>query len=257
MLWFSILLAGLVALLPTAIANPLPADVSAAQAVLNNPNPTATFPFKGISALGGNSPLSKLNSQVQRPCQVFLPSGFYLGKANTLTVRGPIGQKITVFYQTSPVALPTLKAGDNPIQQQSVVLTAEKPVATLTIALPAPPADGSAKVSEWPNSLQLQVVAEEVTTQVEARVQLLSAAGTATAETSYPLLLPHSPTGSPILPTLEGLDANAVRSIQTVADFAHNPEKRKRLQYDGKVNSTRAIDRNPLIIPAGASGFRP
>ena len=45
-----------------------------------------------------------------------------------------------------------------------------------------------------------------------------------------------------------------MRGIQTTADFAHDEDKRHRLQYDGKINRDRQIDRNSLVGGVGAFG---
>ncbi|MCS6267501.1 MAG: hypothetical protein H2174_08030 [Vampirovibrio sp.] len=225
------------------------------------------------------SPIAKLNLQKQQrqQCQVFLPSTFRYGQENLLTVRGIANQSVKVYYRFLPFD-PTDKTEG--VQSKTLVLDGVKPVGT--IALPVvkqPKLEGEeeptsisatlknkkkktidnntgvkpAEVANQPEnrytSVQLQFVTEAGTP-----VEVLLGSGQPTDQRTFPLVGQHQSTGSAFMPTIGGLDSNAMRGIQTTADFAHDEEKRQRLQYDGKINRDRQIDRNSLVGGVGAFG---
>lgn len=223
------------------------------------------------------SPIAKLNLQKQQrqQCQVFLPSTFRYGQENLLTVRGIANQSVKVYYRFLPVDPADKTEG---VQSKTLVLDGVKPVGT--IALPVvnqpklageeEPTSISAalknkkttakttalkppQVANQPEnrytSVQLQFVTEAGTP-----VEVLLGSGQPTDQRTFPLVGQHQSTGSAFMPTIGGLDSNAMRGIQTTADFAHDEDKRQRLQYDGKINRDRQIDRNSLVGGVGAFG---
>jgi hypothetical protein len=224
------------------------------------------------------SPIAKLNLQKQQrqQCQVFLPSTFRYGQENLLTVRGIANQSVKVYYRFLPFDPADKTEG---VQSKTLVLDGVKPIGT--IALPVvnqpklageeePTSIGAilknkktttttpkttlAKPPEVANqpenrytSVQLQF-----TTEAGTPVEVLLGSGQATEQRNFPLVGQHQSTGSAFLPTVGGLDPSAMRGIQTTADFAHDEEKRKRLQYDGTINRNRQIDRNSIVGGVGA-----
>jgi hypothetical protein len=218
------------------------------------------------------SPIAKLNLQKQQrqQCQVFLPSTFRYGQENLLTIRGIPNQRVTLYYRFLPFDPADKTEG---VQSKTLVLDGVKPVGTIALPVVNQPQlageeeptsmsaafknkKATAKTVEVANppenrytSVQLQFVTEAGTP-----VEVLLGAGQATDQRTFPLVGQHQSTGSAFMPTIGGLDSNAMRGIQTTADFAHDEEKRQRLQYDGIINRDRQIDRNSLVGGVGAFG---
>ena len=226
------------------------------------------------------SPIAKLNLQKQQrqQCQVFLPSTFRYGQENLLTVRGLPNQSIKVYYRFLPFDPADKTEG---VQSKTLVLDGVKPVGTIALPVVNPPklageeeptsisAALKNKKNTKPNAKETATQPPQVTNQPENRytsvqlqfateagtpVEVLLGSGQATDQRTFPLVGQHQSTGSAFMPTIGGLDSNAMRGIQTTADFAHDEEKRNRLQYDGKINRDRQIDRNSLVGGVGAFG---
>ena len=233
----------------------------------------------GATAAVSLSPIARLNQQKQQQLrsQVFLPSSFYYGKENTLTVRGLPNQTIKVLYRYLPVDTTDKTEG---VKTITVTLNAEKPVAT--VALPSvivveeteddtktisnslkrkkanantpttpPPANAiMADKDHRITGVQLQVITEAGTP-----VELLQASGQVTEQRVFPLVQPHQSSGAALLPSMGPLDGNVMRNIQSMAELSQDEEKRKRLQYDGTINRDRQIDRNSLVGPGSFGGI--
>jgi hypothetical protein len=98
---------------------------------------------------------------------------------------------------------------------------------------------------------------------VEQVLPLYNASGTLAEHGVLALVDPHTPSQAMVLPAIPGMDASALRGVQTMAEFARDEDKRQRLEYDGTINRDRMTDRNTFNQAApgasstgrGAQGF--
>ncbi|MFM7389325.1 MAG: hypothetical protein ACKO34_01725 [Vampirovibrionales bacterium] len=205
-------------------------------------------------------PVGALASQRQK-IQIYLPNQLYSDRSNTLTVRNK---------QQTPLVLTLVLADAYKQLSEPIVLTPsgfnpQTGVATFAIALPPPPKPvntNDAEATPVKPSQEASLLAG--LGWVEARlhagnlppsseVQFMGANG-------LPLSLKQpyarlsvtstkSGSGLGVLPSLPGMNPQAVRGVSQLADFATDSEKRDRLMDDGSRNLNRSIDRNTFSLP--------
>jgi len=213
-------------------------------------------------ALAERSAIQRLNAQrAKRPHLMFLPTAFYRDKVNTVTVKSNPGDTLVVYYRFLPVK----ETNETPLQLK-VQFSPEETVRQVQIPLPETeqykaPASTSlvkkVKSNEEPtpayqySGIQIQAVRLAEDGEVVEPLELYDALGQITVKDALPLLDPYSGSAGAVLPSVQGLDATTMRSIQSLTELSTNEEKRKRLLYDGSLNRERSLDRN-VFIDGGA-----
>lgn len=214
-------------------------------------------------AIAERSAIQRLNAQrAKRPHLMFLPTAFYRDKINTVTVKSNPGDTLVVYYRF----LPLQDANKAPLQIK-VQFSPEETVRQVPIPLPESeqykaPAETSlvkrikANDEATPPSyqfsgIQIQAVRLAEDGEVVESLELYDALGQVTVKDALPLLEPYAGNGGAVLPSVQGLDATTMRSIQSLTELSTNEEKRKRLLYDGTLNRERSLDRN-VFIDGGA-----
>jgi|GEM_PF-5211540 len=231
-----------------------------------------TFTQPLLAEAGNRSAIQRLNVQraSNQQSQVYVPRGFMRDAENTVTVRGTgDAEQVTILYRYLP-----LKEGDEQAPEQITIdLGPTERVKQVTIPLPTSEQfqegrkgkffkrdkETEEKVSSEQagtdsyqyNSIQLEAVILGGDGSISRKLPMIGADGQAAQHNLLPLIEPHDPNQAAVLPALPGVDPNALRSIQTMAELAGNEEKRDRLQYDGGLNRGRALDKNSLINGAG------
>jgi hypothetical protein len=206
-------------------------------------------------AYANRSAIQRLNVQrLPKPNQLYLPNAFYRNKINTITLKANPGQEVVVLYRYLP-------SGDQslPAEKLNVHFSANQSVQQVQIPLPSTevfqevPASSPFKKEKEPalryqfNAIQIEAVRIDAHGHVLEKIQPVEASGLAGGQDVLPLLEPYVSTQASVMPTVQGLDHNTMRSVQSMVDLAGDEEKRKRLQYDGSINRARSLDRNTFI----------
>lgn len=218
-------------------------------------------------ALAGTSAIERLNAKrsLKRQAQVYLPTAFSREKPNTVTVRGQGGERIAILYRFLPAESEAIT-----LEKKILVIDSANPVMAVEIPLPesdvyretvAPPrfkrkekgSDVTSTTQEEAlenlngykhNSIQIQAVTLTPEGDVDQVLPLYDASGTLAEHGVLALIDPHTPSQAVVLPAIPGVDPSALRGVQTMAEFARDEDKRKRLEYDGTINRDRMTDRN-------------
>jgi hypothetical protein len=224
------------------------------------------------------SAIQRLNARraAERGAQVYLPTAFSRDKANSVTVKGGGGgERIAIVYRFLP-----LQNEEAAAEKTVVSLDPAKPVTNVTIPLPeseqfkaetdaaqakkqeVSPREknpkGGASLPGKPvettaykyNSIQIQAVTLDDAGNIVQQLPVYTSGGQRSEHGVLPLVDPHNPSQAMILPAIPGVDPAALRGVQTMAEFATNEDKRKRLEYDGTINRNRSTDRNSFGMPA-------
>jgi hypothetical protein len=228
---------------------------------------TLTSPL--LAEAGNRSAIQRLKLQraSTQQSQIYVPRGFLRNKDNTVTVRGT-GQdeQVAILYRYLP-----LKEGDTQAPEK-IMLDLGTDARVKQVSIPLPTSEQFQEEDKKPrlkqvdtpeasepitpegyqyNSIQLQAVVIDAEGKIVKKLPMIGANGQPTPHDVLPLIEPHDPNQAVVLPALPGVDPNALRGIQTMAELAGNEDKRKRLQDDGAINRGRAIDKNSLINGAG------
>jgi hypothetical protein len=239
--------------------------------------------FSGIAVLphaeAGSSAIERLNAKrgLKRQAQVYLPTAFSREKTNSVTIRGQGGERVAILYRYLPS-----ESEEVVLEKKIVTIDATNPVMTVDIPLPASEvyrsmeapsrfskkdkakADSetmkptSTEAAYTHNSIQIQAATLTPEGDVEQVLPLYNASGTLAEHGVLALIDPHTPSQAVVLPAIPGVDPSALRGVQTMAEFARDEDKRKRLEYDGTINRDRMTDRNTFnqAAPGAATSTR-
>jgi hypothetical protein len=221
-------------------------------------------------ALEERSAIQRLNVQrLQRPTQLFLPTCFFRDKINTVTLKSSSEGQVLISFRFIPF-------GEAPQKTEEVLQFMGNGPSVQTIQIPLPeteiyralPTESDRfKKNKNPNpptalyqyrAVEIQAVRLNAAGEILETLQQVDTAGLPLLQKSIPLLEPHIPSQTTVIPAIQGVDANAMRSVQSMIDLAGDEEKRKRLLYDGTINRDRRIDRNTFTdnpIKTSPSGY--
>jgi hypothetical protein len=226
------------------------------------------------NASAASSAIERLNAQrsLKRQAQVYLPTAFSREKTNTITIRGQGGERVAILYRYLPSEDEAIT-----LEKKIVTIDASNPVMTVEIPLlqsdvyremeapsrfskkdkntPTEPKEATATETGYAhNSIQIQAATLTPEGDIEQVLPLYNASGTLAEHGVLALIDPHTPSQAVVLPAIPGVDPSALRGVQTMAEFARDDDKRKRLEYDGTINRDRMTDRNTFNQSApGAS----
>jgi hypothetical protein len=207
------------------------------------------------ASYANRSAIQRLNVQrLPKPNQLYMPNAFYRDKVNTVTVKANPGEQVVVYYRYLP-------SGDQSLPADKLIVTFSptQNVQQVQIPLPStevfkelPPNSPFKKGKEITptyqfNAIQIEAVRIDENGRLIEKIQNVDASGLAGSQDVIPLLEPYVSTQASVMPTVQGLDHNTMRSVQSMIDLAGDEEKRKRLLYDGTINRDRSLDRNTFI----------
>ncbi len=239
--------------LPIRLLLPLAAVVTLSmglsQSLLCHAEETLTPPpssTSSTSALGK----SRLNSLLRPTAQVYLPAQVAYGRANPISIKAPAGRQIelTVHWLSQGVQAGQLPSQSTVLSQQVVQTApfdAEHLVQELTLPELITPKDLPKGQAPPVRSVLLEAKwLGEATEGVP--LGFVDAAGQNVSTAWLPVVPAHNEGGALVIPSMAGMDPASIRGLSTMAEFAADPAKKERLQYDGGLNTNRVLDRNPL-----------
>jgi hypothetical protein len=216
-----------------------------------------------LGVLGGILPTSYANrSAIQRlnvqrlpkPNQLYLPNAFYRDKVNSVTVKANPGEQVVLYYRYLPSGDQTLPADKliiqipptQNVQQVQIPLPSTEVFKEIPASSPFKKGKEVTPIYQF-NAIQIEAVRIDADGRVIEKIQNVDASGLAGGQDVIPLLEPYVSTHASVMPSVQGLDHNTMRSVQSMIDLAGDEEKRKRLLYDGTINRDRSLDRNTFI----------